>query len=355
VEAPFAMQQLNNIHRKYALGKFKDLLLAVSKSSAMLAFLNNQQNRKMHPNENFAREVMELFTIGRGNYSENDIKEGARAFTGWGFEQKTGEFVFREQLHDADSKTFMGKTGNFKGEDIIDMLLEKKETSYFLTRKIYRFFVNETPDENAVNDLADYFYQSNYDIASLMRKIFNAPWFYKQENIGVKIKSPVDLLVGIHKLIPITYDNKDGLLLFQRALGQTLFYPPNVSGWTGGKNWIDSSSLMFRLKAPSLLVNKGHIDVEPKDDMLDDKKAVMYNQNMKKEEAAGNKKKFQPRPDWKSVLASIPEAAGKEDIIQLILLPEASKALRDNLDELHSDTRQELIMELLSSPEYQMA
>ncbi len=365
LEAPWAMQDLNNIHRKYALGNFRDMLLAVSKSPAMLQFLNNQQNRKMHPNENFAREVMELFTIGRGNYTEYDIKEAARAFTGWGYERETGAFVFREKTHDEGEKTFLGKTGNFKGEDIIDMLLEKKETAHFLCRKIYKFFVNDQADEKIVNALADSFYASQYDIAALMKKIFNADWFFHPGNIGALIKSPVDLLAGLNRLVPVSYENKDGLLVFQRGLGQALFYPPNVSGWAGGKNWIDSSSLMFRLKAPSMLLNNGHIDIQPKDDLLDGKPAMMQKDLANGQspatmpvagqgDQAKRKNKFHALPDWNSLLSSIPENCTKEELISRILVPEASVALLKNLQAMNASNHKELVMELLSSPEYQM-
>jgi uncharacterized protein (DUF1800 family) len=357
LDNPLAMQDLNNIHRKHALGNFRDMLMAVSKSPAMLQFLNNQQNRKMHPNENFAREVMELFTIGRGNYTENDIKEGARAFTGWGFERETGAFVFREKAHDEGVKTFLGRTGNFRGEDIIDILLSQKGTALYICRKIYRFLVNDTPDEKQVHELAESFYASNYDIALLVRKIFTADWFYAPENMGVKIKSPVELLAGINRLVPVTYESKNGLLLFQRALGQALFYPPNVSGWAGGKSWIDSSSLMFRLKIASLILNDGHVDVQPKDDLLDDKQNRMKASSNARvgEEASKKKNAFHAIPDWQEVLASIPADSNEEDLINWILLPQASAALRKNLKSLHADNRRAVILELLSSPEYQMA
>lgn len=155
----YFQQQLLNIIRENALENFGDLLREVSKSPAMLSFLNNQQNKKQHPNENFAREVMELFTMGRGNYTEEDVKESARAFTGWGFNLK-GEFVERPFLHDNGNKTFLGKTGNFDGDDIIDILLEQKQTAKFITQKIYRYFVNDAPDFEKIELLANNFWKS---------------------------------------------------------------------------------------------------------------------------------------------------------------------------------------------------
>jgi uncharacterized protein (DUF1800 family) len=163
----FFQQQLLNTIRENSLGNFGDILSEVSKSPSMLSFLNNQQNKKQHPNENFAREVMELFTMGRGNYTEEDVKEGARAFTGWGFNLK-GEFINRPFLHDNGKKTFLGKTGNFNGDDIINILLEQKQTAKFITQKIYRYFVNENVDNEKVEALSALFYQSNYDIKKLL-------------------------------------------------------------------------------------------------------------------------------------------------------------------------------------------
>src|SRR5687768_2768428 len=136
---PYLAQQQNNTLREYALGKFSDLLVGVSKDAAMLQFLNNQQNRKDSPNENFAREVMELFTLGHGHYTEQDIKNAARAFTGWGFNPQTGQFVFRKGVHDSTTKTFRGKTGNFFGDDIISMILEDPATAKFITTRMWHY------------------------------------------------------------------------------------------------------------------------------------------------------------------------------------------------------------------------
>src|SRR5579862_6210805 len=229
----FYQQLLLATIRKNALGNFGDLLREVSKSAAMINFLNNNQNRKDHPNENFAREVMELFTMGRGNYTEDDVKEAARAFTGWGADLR-GEFTFRPFQHDNGEKTFLGKTGNFDGDDILNMLLEKKQTAYFIAKKIYRFFVNDQLDEAMAAQLGEDFFQSNYDIRTLMEKIFKSDWFYAEKNIGSRIKSPVELIAGIRRILPMNIENEESLLIVQRLLGQLLFFPPNVAGWPGG-------------------------------------------------------------------------------------------------------------------------
>jgi len=258
-------QQLLDIIRKNALGNFGDLLTGVSKSAAMINFLNNNQNKKDHPNENFAREVMELFTMGRGNYTENDIKEAARAFTGWGA-TLAGDFAFRPFQHDKGSKTVLGKTGNFTGEDILSLLLSQQQTARFITKKIYRYFVNEDVDEARVDELSKKFFQSNYNISELMASIFSSEWFYDAKNIGNKIKSPIELLAGMQRVLPMEWKNPETVLLLQRLLGQILFYPPNVAGWPGGKNWIDSSSLMLRMRIPQLIYGTDELSMKPKDD-----------------------------------------------------------------------------------------
>ncbi|QHL88647.1 DUF1800 family protein [Nibribacter ruber] len=265
----FAQNQINTL-RTHALGKFGDLLLAVAQDPAMLQFLNNQQNRKKQPNENFAREVMELFTLGRGQYTEQDIKNAARAFTGWGF-NPAGNYVFRERQHDFEEKTFFGKTGQYTGEDILNMILEKRQTATFLTRKLYAFFVNEQVPEAEVATLANAFYESNYDISRLLQAMFSSESFYAKANIGSKIKSPVELLVGLMRTLHVEFEDDAALVFIQRALGQVLLLPPNVSGWPHGRSWIDSSSLNYRLKLPQWLLYgassaiqlKGDDDLQP--------------------------------------------------------------------------------------------
>ncbi len=265
IDNPYYDQNLLHIFRKNALGNFGDMLRDVSKSPAMLQYLNNRQNRKQHPNENFAREVMELFTLGRGHYTEDDIKEAARAFTGWNFTDE-GEFIFREKQHDDGEKKFLGKTGNFTGDDILNIVLEQKQTSVFITQKLYRFFVSdELINDKHVNELAKHFYKSNYDIGSLLRKLFTSDWFYNDKTIGAKIKSPVELLVGYQRMLPMQFDKDNTILNLQRILGQHLFNPPNVAGWPGGKNWIDSSSLVIRMRLPEALFGTKELNLATKD------------------------------------------------------------------------------------------
>jgi uncharacterized protein (DUF1800 family) len=177
-----------------------------------------------------------------------------------------GEFAFRDRQHDAGGKTFQGKTGNFKGEDIIKIILQNPKTATFITTKIYRYFVNENPDNQIIEALAKRFRSSGYDLADLMENIFTSDWFYRPENTGTRIKSPVELLVGMQRNFGIKFQQKQAVLFVQKSLGQILFYPPNVAGWSGGKNWIDSSTLLTRMKLPEIIFNAAEITFKPKDD-----------------------------------------------------------------------------------------
>jgi uncharacterized protein (DUF1800 family) len=260
----YAGRQINTI-RQSALGNFRDLVLAISKDASMILYLNNQQNRKNKPNENYARELMELFTIGRGNYTEQDIKESARAFTGWFSDRRTGEFKFTERQHDSGSKTFMGKTGNWDGDDIVDIILDRKETATFLATKVYRYFVNEKVEDKNVAVLANVLYKSNYDIGLMMQTLFESDWFYAKQNVGVKIKSPIELLVGMGKVLNLEFGNTKSVLFPQNYLGQILFKPPNVAGWPGGKTWIDNSTLMLRMNFAAVVFKRVELTLELKD------------------------------------------------------------------------------------------
>ncbi len=263
---PYFAQQQNNILRESALGSFRDMLMAISKNPAMLQFLNNQQNRKDHPNENFAREVMELFTLGRGNYSEQDVKEAARAFTGWGFNVQ-GEYQFRQRQHDFSSKSFRGDSGSFTGEEILENILDDKKTARFITGKLFRYFVSDQTVPSAlVEEWGDQFYASGYDIKKLLQVIFESKEFSLPANVGNRIKSPIDLLVGLMLHTNGKFENPQSIVFLERALGQIVFYPPNVSGWTSGRGWIDSTSLTFRVALPMLLFGGAETDFEASDD-----------------------------------------------------------------------------------------
>lgn len=276
-----AARQMNTL-REHGLGSFRQLVQAMAKDVAMIRYLNNQQNRKRQPNENFARELMELFTIGRGNYREEDVKEAARAFTGWSSDLR-GDYVFRSRQHDYGTKKFMGRSGDFDGHQIVDMVLEEEATATFICRKIYRYFVNEKANENRLQVLSRDFYQSDYDIGQLLRQIFSSDWFYAKENVGTKIKSPIDLVAGMMRSLEVKFANPKSLVFAQRMLGQVLFRPPNVAGWPGGKNWIDNATLMLRLNLANVLYHAAEISFNDKD-----LEAIQPNRRMRKLEATTN-------------------------------------------------------------------
>lgn len=360
----FYQQLLLDVIRRNALGSFGTMLKEVSKTAAMLNFLNNQQNRKDHPNENFAREVMELFTLGRGNYTEHDIKEAARAFTGWASNPK-GEFVFRKFQHDYGSKTVLGKTGNFDGEEVLDILLQQKQTAKYITQKIYKFLVNEQADAGNVDWLAERFYKNNYDISKLLEDIFTSDWFYHEKNIGVKIKSPIELMAGIRRMLPMTFERDEALLLLQRTLGQLLFYPPNVAGWPGGKTWIDSSTLMMRMRIPQMLNDRDEFNVTPKAD--DDQMMGRKNDVNEDPKATAMKslkrlnKPLQVNIDW-SLYTKNYESIPKEALlanITGILLQVKSQVSPDLIKQYSDNTGRDnfiktATLQIMSTPEYQL-
>jgi uncharacterized protein (DUF1800 family) len=296
---------------------------------------------------------MELFTMGRGNYTETDVKEGARAYTGWGFNLK-GEFVDRPFLHDSGSKTFLGKTGNFDGDDAIDIILQKKATAIFITKKIYKYFVNENLDEGKVAFLAGRFYQNNYDLKKLMNDIFLSEWFYDEKNVGTRIKSPVELIAGIRRLIPMELQRPEMQLLFQRVLGQVLFYPPNVAGWPGGRNWIDSSALMFRMRLPQILTDAQEFLITPKDD--DD--VMMGMEGVDKKHAV---RQVDVNVDWNSVV-NVFSNTSKEGLLQKIndFVLQAKSSVNQNVLKKYVDNTsregfiKSAMIELMSTPEYQL-
>jgi uncharacterized protein (DUF1800 family) len=359
----FFQQGLLDVIRRNALGNFGTLLKEVSKNAAILNFLNNQQNRKDHPNENFAREVMELFTLGRGNYTEKDVKEAARAFTGWSATIK-GDYIFRKGQHDFGTKTVLGKTGNFDGGEVLDILLQQKETARFVTRKLYKFLVNEQPDDTKVEWLAERFYKNEYEISKLLEDIFTSDWFYEEKNIGAKIKSPVELIVGIQRMLPMKFEREEALLLIQRSLGQLLFYPPNVAGWPGGKNWIDSSTLMMRMRIPQMLDDKDEFNIKPKDD--DDQ--MMGRKDVNDDPKAGAmkamgrlNKPIQVNIDW-SLYTKNYESVPRESLlpnITGILLQTKSRVNPETIKQFSDQTGREnfiktATLQIMGTPEYQL-
>ncbi len=341
----YMMQLQINKLREHSLGSFRDLLHMIAKDPAMLVFLNNTQNKKNHPNENFAREVMELYTIGIGNYTENDIKEAAKAFTGWNYDEE-GNFELREKQHDTGPKTFMGITKNWEGEEIIDHLLNDPRTAYRLTGKIYAWFVNENVDDARVKELADFYFTNNYHTGKLLEKIFSSDWFYEKQNIGSHIKSPIELLSGIRRTFVMDFKDEEVLFFLQKMLGQTLGYPPNVAGWKDGKPWIDSSTLLFRLKLADHIFNNSDFDVVNKDDA----EGISYRGKFKKMEASLTMDHIYKAAEDKSKKEVVKLLASYFIICDNKLSDQLAIPITDELQLLVN----QYIQELLRQPEYQL-
>lgn len=340
----FFSQRYNNILREHSLSDFRVFVKAIAKEPSMSKYLNNKQNVKRRPNENFARELMELFTFGVGNYTEQDIKEAARAFTGWSF-KRNGDFYVREKQHDFGEKTFFGKTGNFDGDDIIDILLEQKQCARFICTKIYTYFINPEIDKKRLEEITEVFYK-DYTISNLMKYIFESKWFYDDKNIGVKIKSPVELLVGIQKVVPVTFNKKSQLQYLQRMMGQTLLYPDNVAGWKGGKSWIDSNTLMFRMKLASLILNNAVINLEEKG-AFEDSFEMYYKR-------AKNRNKFiKTTKNWEVFVAKYKGFNAKE-LTNLLILSKLDKDTETFLESLEIKSNRNFCVQLMSIPEYQL-
>ena len=236
----------NVLFRLEALGNFATLLKAVARDPAMLIYLDGVRSVARQPNENFGRELLELFTLGEGHYSEADIKNAARAFTGWSIDRDTGHFVDHLQQHDGGEKTFLGQTGNFNGDDIIAIVLRQPRTAETIVEKLWREFISLKPDPGEVKRLAAIFRNGGYEMKPLMRALLLSPAFRDPANRGALIKSPVELIVGTVHVLGLPVPEKTGLVRMMAGLGQSPFDPPNVKGWPGGEAWITTNTLLLR-------------------------------------------------------------------------------------------------------------
>jgi uncharacterized protein (DUF1800 family) len=239
------MLRQNEMFRAQAAGTLRGLLVGILKDPGMLVYLDNGENIKSHPNENFGRELLELFSMGVGNYTERDVREAARAFTGW--TNDVLEFKFEAAQHDAGEKTFLGRTGPFNGEDIIDIILEQPVTAEFVSAKLYRYFVREEISPAVRAALGRTFRDSGYQLKPLLKQIFLSRDFYSPSSSGTQIKAPVQLVVSTYRKLGLqAIPTIPDFGRMTASLGQSLFDPPNVAGWAGGRSWITPSTLLQR-------------------------------------------------------------------------------------------------------------
>jgi uncharacterized protein (DUF1800 family) len=255
VRDPTYMFRQNLLLRREGLGSFRELTRAVARDPAMVRYLDSSNNRKGGANENFARELLELYTLGEGEYTEADVKQAARAFTGWHNDEAKGEFRFNKGQHDDGEKTFLGRTGRFDGDQIVAIVFEQKAAATFVTRRLWREFVSDRPDEREVERLAATFRAADFSVAALLRALLLSDAFWAPANRGTLVKSPVELLVGAVRQFAPGFDDPKALAEYGKRMRQDLFNPPNVRGWPGGTWWISTETLLVRREALARLVS----------------------------------------------------------------------------------------------------
>ncbi len=252
-----AMYKQNHLLRQHAMGKFAPMVQGISRDVAMLIYLDSTENRKTRPNENYARELMELFCLGPGNYTEADIKEVARCFTGW--EVRKRKFVFNSYQHDTGNKSFLGTSGNYDGDDAVRLVIEQKACGQFIAKKLIRFFVADDIEisDQLAEPLANCLRESDFDVTEALNKIFTSRLFYSPAAVGRKIKSPIELVVGVMRYLQVS-SNMDQAATRWQELGQLPLYPPNVKGWDGGRKWINASTILGRANLVADIVSNGN-------------------------------------------------------------------------------------------------
>jgi uncharacterized protein (DUF1800 family) len=255
VKVNYWVYQHNMVLREHAFGNFKELTKKIIKTNAMVRYLDNVDNKKGNYNENLSRELLELFTLGIGNYSETDIKEGAKALAGLNL--GADEAIYRRLIEDNSSKTYFGQTGNFKADDLVDIIFEQPKIPYLITRKILKWFVYDTPSDDLVRYYGDYFRKVNFEIEPLLTKIFTEE--YAKENAGSKIKDPLVFMLQMMDELQIETVENTLIAFFLKQQGMDLFNQTNVKGWDGGNSWLTSQIYLQRNNTSDLLCNGRNI------------------------------------------------------------------------------------------------
>jgi uncharacterized protein (DUF1800 family) len=256
---PQMLLDQNQLFRSNALGNLRELTWQVSIDPAMMLYLDNARSDATHPNENYARELMELFTLGVDHYTEKDVRESARAWTGWIVVRRTGKAQFVQSRHDGGSKTFLGQTGNWNGRDVVDIIYKQPACAAFWANSLLNFFVYNDPEPALVDAVAALIVKNGYDVKPVMSTLLRSNVFYSQRAYRALVKSPVEYVVGTYKALALsTIDVRAQRALVQ--MGQILFYPPNVAGWPGGANWLTSQTMIARQNFVASLVNSPAMD-----------------------------------------------------------------------------------------------
>jgi uncharacterized protein (DUF1800 family) len=353
-DAYFMWRQIDMFRQKGS-GNWLDLLEATATDPAMLVWLDQAQSRREHPNENFARECMELFTLGEGHYTEKDVTEAARAMTGWSIDRPAEEYRYRPRIHDDGIKTVLGTTGNLDGRDVLEIIVAQPQAARFITAKLWRFFASDDPEAKLIDALADAFRAGGNNFAPFLRALFSSEEFYAETVMHSQIKSPVVWLVGTVRLLQ--RDLPPPLVATQmiKSLGQDLLLPPNVKGWDGGLSWITTNTLLARYNQAAILVmGQGNLGADGGDRPGMKRIADRANE-MARQLRPADVAKIIPedeRADSQAVIAKL-----EKRFIQGQLSEKHRQVLRDYLEprtDLNDQDIRHAIRLLMSTPEYQV-
>ncbi len=356
VKDPYCMWLQNELFRQQAMGNWLEILIAVGKDPAMLVWLDQAQSKKEHPNENFAREVMELFALGEGHYTEKDISEGARALTGWSYDRVAQKFVDRPATHDRGEKTIFGKPGNYNGEDFLELVVSQPQAATFITAKLWKFFAGQEPSKELNAALASALRRSGNSFKPVIRTMLLSEEFYAPEVVRNQVKSPVQWLVSSVRVLERGLPPPLACMALTRGLGQDLFAPPNVKGWDGGVSWITTNTLLARYNEAATLVQG---DVAPMAGAITPKNGAMAAnverrmQNTRLNAVDVSKLFTEKQLGDKEAFVAVVQ----QRLLQGQLKPGQQKVLRDFLDtqkKLDENAARNAIRLVMSTPEYQL-
>ena len=354
VKDAYLMWRQNDLFRRHAAGSWLKMLEEVSKDPAMLIWLDQAQSRREKPNENYAREVMELFTLGEGHYTETDILEAARAFTGWTLNRMTQEFFDAPRQHDNGPKTFLGRTGNLDGMDVLRQIVAQPQAAIFISEKLWRFFASDNPPPKTIEALAAVFRDSDNHFKPLLATLFRCEEFYAADVVGNQVKSPVQWLVGSVRALERELPPPQVSSFLLAGLGQDLFAPPNVKGWDGGLAWITTNNLLNRYNEAAVLIDGqrfGEMAAGPRGRIP----PPMMQRPFGPRGVGADLNKFlsaEEKKDKKTLLAAL-----EKRFLQIKLKPAQEKTLREYLDaqpELNDATIRHAIRLIMATPEFQL-
>jgi len=353
-DAYYMWLQIDTFRQKGS-GNWLDLLEATAQDPAMLIWLDQAQSRQQHPNENFARECMELFTLGEGHYTEKDVTEAARAMTGWSLDRRSEEYVYHPRIHDEGSKTILGKTGNFDGRDVLEIIVAQPQAACFITGKLWKFFASDdAPDPRFIDALADAFRAGGNNFAPFLRTLFSCEEFYADAVMHSQIKSPVQWLINSVRLLQRDLPPSIVSTQMIKSLGQDLLLPPNVKGWDGGLSWITTNTLLARYNQAAILV-MGQGNLGAKGDRPGQQRIAERANEMARQIRPADVAKIitdDDRHDPGTIITKL-----EKRFIQGQLTEQHRQVLRDYLEprtELGDQDIRHAIRLLMSTPEYQL-